>query len=158
MLPHDGMTFPQRCLRQSIPWIGLLVASFVWGSMALRQTHNSTQRFIVVTKWWSNTVAALKQEVLYALERWDREFESHWRHKCLCVRLFCVYAVLCVSSGLATGWSLVQGVLPSMQKRLRNCRRGQGPTKGCEVIDEWNELNDACYLEHWHWSFLIHSL
>jgi hypothetical protein len=29
------------------------------------------------------------------------------------VRLFCVSVVLCVGSGLATGWSLAQGVLPS---------------------------------------------
>jgi hypothetical protein len=32
----------------------------------------------------------------------------------VCVRLFCVCVVLCVGSGLATGWSLVQGVLPSV--------------------------------------------
>jgi hypothetical protein len=30
------------------------------------------------------------------------------------VRLFCVYVVLCVGSGLATGWSSIQGVLPSV--------------------------------------------
>jgi hypothetical protein len=29
----------------------------------------------------------------------------------VCVRLFCVCVVLCVGSGLATGWSPVQGVL-----------------------------------------------
>jgi hypothetical protein len=29
-----------------------------------------------------------------------------------CVRLFCVCVVLCLGSGLATGWSLVQGALP----------------------------------------------
>jgi hypothetical protein len=32
----------------------------------------------------------------------------------VCVRLFCVCVVLCVGSDLATGWSLVQGVLPSV--------------------------------------------
>jgi hypothetical protein len=37
------------------------------------------------------------------LEHWDRGFESHSRHGCLYVRLFCVCAVLCVGSGLATG-------------------------------------------------------
>jgi hypothetical protein len=30
----------------------------------------------------------------------------------VCVRLFCVSVVLCLRRGLATGWSLVQGVLP----------------------------------------------
>jgi hypothetical protein len=34
------------------------------------------------------------------------------------VRLFCVCVVLCAGSGLATGWSPVQG-----------------PTKGCRAID-----------------------
>jgi hypothetical protein len=40
---------------------------------------------------------------LPSLESWDRGFEPHSRHGCLCVRLFCVCVVLCVGSGLATG-------------------------------------------------------
>jgi hypothetical protein len=32
---------------------------------------------------------------LRSLERWDRGFESHSRHGCLCMRLFCVFVVLC---------------------------------------------------------------
>jgi hypothetical protein len=31
------------------------------------------------------------------------------------VCIFCVYVVLCLGRGLATGWSLVQGVLPSVK-------------------------------------------
>jgi hypothetical protein len=45
------------------------------------------------------------------LEHWDQGFESHLRHGCLRA---CV--VLCVGSGLATGWSPVQGVLPCMYR------------------------------------------
>jgi hypothetical protein len=57
---------------------------------------------------------------LRLLEHWDRGFESHSRHGCMhCVRLFCVCVVLCAGSGLATGWSLVQGVLPT-DLELRN--------------------------------------
>jgi hypothetical protein len=41
---------------------------------------------------------------LRSLERWDRGFESHSRHGCLFV----------LGSGLATGWSLVQGVLSNV--------------------------------------------
>jgi hypothetical protein len=41
------------------------------------------------------------------------------------VRLFCVCVVLCVDCGLATGWSPVQGDLPTVY-RLRN-KIGQGP-------------------------------
>jgi hypothetical protein len=29
----------------------------------------------------------------------------------VCMRLFCVCVVMCFGSGLATGWSLVEGVL-----------------------------------------------
>jgi hypothetical protein len=32
----------------------------------------------------------------------------------VCVRLFCVYVVLCVGSGLASGWSPVQRGLPTV--------------------------------------------
>jgi hypothetical protein len=52
----------------------------------------------------------------------------------VCVHLFCVCVVLCVGSGLATGWSPAQGVLPIVC-RLRNWKSGQGPTKGCRAID-----------------------
>jgi hypothetical protein len=41
---------------------------------------------------------------------WDRGFESRSRHGCLSAS-FCV-VLPCVGRGLATGWSLVQGVLP----------------------------------------------
>jgi hypothetical protein len=34
----------------------------------------------------------------------------------VCMRLFCVCVVLCVGSGLATGWSPVQGILPTVYK------------------------------------------
>jgi hypothetical protein len=38
---------------------------------------------------------------------------------CVCVCLFCVCVVLCVGSGLATGWSLVQGGPTVCEKWLR---------------------------------------
>jgi hypothetical protein len=46
----------------------------------------------------------------------------------VCVRVFCVFVVLCVGSGLATGWSPVKGVLPTVY-RLRNWKSGQGPQR-----------------------------
>jgi hypothetical protein len=33
----------------------------------------------------------------------------------VCVLLFCVCVVMCLGKDLATGWSLVQGVLPSVK-------------------------------------------
>jgi hypothetical protein len=46
---------------------------------------------------------------LRALGPWDRGFESHSSHGYLCV------FILCLGSDFATGWSLVQGVLPSVK-------------------------------------------
>jgi hypothetical protein len=42
------------------------------------------------------------------------------------VRLFCVYVVLCVGSGLATDWSLVQRVLPNVY-RINKLESDQDP-------------------------------
>jgi hypothetical protein len=46
----------------------------------------------------------------------------------VCVRLFCVYVVLCVGTGLVTGWSPVQGVLPTVYKikKLKKLPNPQG--------------------------------
>jgi hypothetical protein len=49
----------------------------------------------------------------------------------VCVSLFCVYVVLCVGGGLATGWSPVQEVLPPVY-RIKNWKSGQGPTIGLQ--------------------------
>jgi hypothetical protein len=50
-----------------------------------------------------NTIIGFLDFVFARIERWDRGFESHSRHGCLYVRLFCVCVVLCVGGGLATG-------------------------------------------------------
>jgi hypothetical protein len=49
----------------------------------------------------------------------------------VCLRLFCVCVVLCLGSGLATGWSLVQGVLPTVY-RLRNW--SEIAFHGCQIL------------------------
>jgi hypothetical protein len=46
----------------------------------------------------------------------------------VCVRLFYVYVVMYVESDLATSWSPVQGVLPSVY-RIMKLKSGQGPMK-----------------------------
>jgi hypothetical protein len=48
------------------------------------------------------------------------------------VCIYSVSVVLCVGSGLATGWSPVQGVLPCIE--LRNSKSGQGPAKDCRAL------------------------
>jgi hypothetical protein len=62
---------------------------------------------------------------------------NHTRCMDICVRLFCVCVVLCVGSGLATGWSPVQGVLLTVY-RLRNWKSGQG-SKCCRAIETGRE-------------------
>jgi hypothetical protein len=44
-----------------------------------------------------------------------------------CMCLFCVCVVLCLGRGLATSWSPVQGVLPSV-KWSWNWKKRPGPT------------------------------
>jgi hypothetical protein len=49
----------------------------------------------------------------------------------VCMRLFCVCVVLCVGSGLATDWSLVQGVLPTVYRNKKLKKRAKIQQKGC---------------------------
>jgi hypothetical protein len=46
----------------------------------------------------------------------------------ICMRLFCVCVLLFVGSGLATGWSPVQGILPSVY-RTKKLRKGPRSNK-----------------------------
>jgi hypothetical protein len=100
-------------------------------------------KFITCRSQWPHGLR--NRNSLRPLEHWDREFETDSRHGRLCMRLFCVCVVACVGSGHATGWSLVQGVLPSYW------RRGQGPTKSCRTIDEWmNKIHRRVHKRsHW---------
>jgi hypothetical protein len=51
----------------------------------------------------------------------------------MCMRLFYLSVVLCVGSGLATGWSSSKESY-RLCIGLRNWKRGQGPTKGRRAI------------------------
>jgi hypothetical protein len=53
----------------------------------------------------------------------------------LYVYIYSVFVLFfCVDSGLATGWFLVQWVLPTVY-RIKKVKSGQGPTKGYRGID-----------------------
>jgi hypothetical protein len=71
---------------------------------------------------------------------------------CVCVcaraRLFWVCVVLCLGRCLATGWSLVQGVLPSVKNWLQNWKRGQGPGFAGRAIEKKN-------MQTKHWRLAI---
>jgi hypothetical protein len=58
----------------------------------------------------------------------------------VCVYLFCVCVVLCVGSGLATGWSPAQGVLPTVY-RIKKLKNSQVQQKDWRAI-EW--FSKAC--------------
>jgi hypothetical protein len=46
---------------------------------------------------------------------------------------FILFVLLCIGSGLAAGWSPVQGV-PSAVYRIKKLKIGKSPTKGCTTI------------------------
>jgi hypothetical protein len=79
---------------------------------------------------------AARSEAWYAFTLWNTGIVGSNPTQCMdvCVRFFCVCVVLCVGSGLATGWSPVQGVLLTVY-RIKNLKKsGQSPTKGCGAI------------------------
>jgi hypothetical protein len=50
-----------------------------------------------------------------------------------CVILFCVCVVLCVGSGLTTGWSPVQGVLPTVCRIRKTEKEAKAQQEGCRA-------------------------
>jgi hypothetical protein len=69
-------------------------------------------------RWVPITVAA-RSKAWTVFARSNARFESHSRHGCL----HCV--VLCAGIGLATGWSLLQGVLPSVYRIKKPKKRSR---------------------------------
>jgi hypothetical protein len=61
--------------------------------------------------WVSTAAARSKAWTVFA--RSDTGIVGSNLTHLVCVRLFCVWVALCLGSGLETGWSPVQGVLPS---------------------------------------------
>jgi hypothetical protein len=57
----------------------------------------------------------------------------------VCVRLFCVYAVLCVGSGLATGGTPVQAVLPAVYGIRKLKKAAKTEQKAVESLLNENE-------------------
>jgi hypothetical protein len=71
---------------------------------------------------------------LRSLKRWNHGFESHSRHGCLCA------FILCVGSGLPTGWSLSND---SYRLWLNyGTEKAAKAQKGCRAIEKRRQLDD----------------
>jgi hypothetical protein len=55
---------------------------------------------------------------------------------CVCVHSFCIYVVLCVGRGLATGWSPIRGVIRTVYKikKLKSCQGEQSHNTAIIII------------------------
>jgi hypothetical protein len=70
----------------------------------------------------------------------------------VCVRLFCVCVVLCAASGLLTGWSPVQEVLPTMWK-IKNLKKrpSSNNCRATDIMKVWNCSLNAVYKPTFKW-------
>jgi hypothetical protein len=73
------------------------------------------------------------------LGSWVRIPLEAWMYVCV----YSVCVVLCVGSGLSTGWSPIQGVLPTVN-RITKLKSDQGPKKSCRAIDSSIEYEAEC--------------
>jgi hypothetical protein len=84
--------------------------------------------------FWTITVAARsKAWTIIACSNTGIVISNSTRGMDVWVRLFCVCVILCVGSGLATIWSPIQGVLPTVY-RLRNWKAAK-VHKGFRAVD-----------------------
>jgi hypothetical protein len=89
--------------------------------------------FLVYLQYCRSRWPSGLRHVLSSLARkpgsWVRIPRKAWMFG-MCMCLFCVWVVLCLGSGLATSWSLVQGVLPSVKWSWNWKNQRPGPTGG----------------------------
>jgi hypothetical protein len=61
----------------------------------------------------------------------------------VCVRLFCVCVVLRAGSGLATGWSPVQGVLPTVYRITKLKKTAKIQQKDSRAMDRYIRYDES---------------
>jgi hypothetical protein len=70
------------------------------------------------------------------------------------VCLFCVHVVLCVGSGLPTGWSPVQGVLSTVYRIRKTEKEAKAQLKGCRAYERIANVlftQTYLYMGSWGW-------
>jgi hypothetical protein len=87
----------------------------------LRSIHSTTQPITVAAQSRAWTVFALSNAGFVG--------SNPTRGMDVCMYLFCVCVVLCVGRDIATGWSPVQGVLPTVY-RIKKLKKRPRPNKG----------------------------
>jgi hypothetical protein len=73
---------------------------------------------------------------------------------CVCICLFCVCVVLCLSRGLATSWSLIQGVLLSV-KWSWNWKAEARAQGGCRASEKKILSSISTILVHQYTGFYL---
>jgi hypothetical protein len=88
------------------------------------------EQILLRVKWHEPITVAARSKVLTVFARLNTRVvgSNPTRGMDVCVRLFCVYVVLCAGSGLATDWSPFQGVQPAVYriKKLKKQPRSNG--------------------------------
>jgi hypothetical protein len=87
------------------------------------QKHSIRIFKVKMLKSRSQWPSCLRHELSSLAQTLGRGFECHSKHGCLCA------LILCVGRGLATGWSLVQVVLPTVYK-IKKLKKRRRPIKG----------------------------
>jgi hypothetical protein len=121
-------TYYREQLRLWANGVQLIIQSCFDILMTLCYTHTSVYTFTVTARSKAWTVFARSNTEIVG-SNLTREMD-------VCMSLFCLCAVLCAGSGLATGWSPVRGVLPTVY-RIKKLKSSQGPTKGCRAVDRY---------------------
>jgi hypothetical protein len=130
----------------SFSWKGL--PPFLWDSIRFKKDRQRINRYENSCLFWRYdlqwliTVAA-RSKAWTAFARLNTGIvgSNPSRRMDVSVRLFYVCVVLCVGSGLATGSSPVQGVLPTVY-RIKKLKSGQGPKNYRTIEREREREND----------------
>jgi hypothetical protein len=124
------MSYPRRCNHETYHRKNLI--SYRYIGILTRSYHNKPITVTVLSKAWT----------LFARSNTGVMGSNPTRGMDVCVRFFCICAVLCAGSGLSTGSPT------DCVKRLKNWKTGQSSTKGCRAIDSYRNTYQPRFKLH----------